>query len=47
MVTEVKEIVMHALDGIIVSAFHGKLFLVNQTTAIYISVSLSSLVVCI
>ena len=47
MVTEVKEIVMHPLDGISVSAFHGKFFLVNQTAAIYTSASLSSLVVCI
>ena len=34
MVTSVKEIVMHASDGITVSAFHGKIFLVNRTAAI-------------
>jgi hypothetical protein len=34
MVTGVKDIVMHALVDIIVSAFHGKIFLVGQTATI-------------
>ena len=45
MVTGVKDIVMHALVDVIVSAFHGKFFsqIRQQLHFTYKSVSLSSL----